>query len=247
MDLYGVKFSIVNPNNALKAITGYSNNKPGYVCFPSTNIVAKARKDKTFQSILNNAYLTVPDGQVTQMYAKLKGIDELKTTSGFWLLKKLLETELTHYFYGTDIETLSKIKEKIKSEFPNANVLGYKPPPIISIDDIADNKTIEDDMRKINAMSPDLIWIGLTNIKQDYLMSQYLNKLDKGLMLGVGAVFLYFAGKVKMGPVWMKKLGIRWIYRIIQEPRRQMKNTVPSVLQFIWLFFKFDILKIKQR
>ena len=85
----------------------------------------------------------------------------------------------------------------------------------------------------------------MSNVKQDYLMNCYSQRLGRGLMIGVGAVFLYEAGLVKKGPEWLKKLGMRWIYRVMQEPRRQFRNTVPSVLHFIWLVIKHDIFRVR--
>ena len=242
MDLYGTTFSITNKEETVALIEKYPFESPAYICFPSTNIVAKARKNRKFQAILNNAYLTIPDGQVTQMYARFKGIHKLQTTSGFWLLKKLLKTNRSHYFYGSDPDTLAKIKLNIEREFPDAKVLGFKSPPQLSLPEIENNNRIRNDIETIKQLNPDLIWVGLTNIKQDYLMHHYYSHLNKGLMLGVGAVFLYIAGDVKMGPPWIKKLGLRWLLRILQEPKRQIKNTLPSVLSFVGLFIRYDIL-----
>jgi N-acetylglucosaminyldiphosphoundecaprenol N-acetyl-beta-D-mannosaminyltransferase len=54
-------------------------------------------------------------------------------------------------------------------------------------------------------------------------------------MLGVGAVFLYMAGTIKKGPEFLKRLGLRWVLRIIQEPKRLFLSTLPSIFFFIKL------------
>lgn len=235
INVYGTSFSNTNLEEVKKIISEYDFTKPSYICFPSTNIVSKAYKNKYFQNILNNAFLTIPDGKITEVYGRVKGYKKIKTISGYDMLRYFLSTNLTHYFYGGDPGTLKIIKDKIENQYPSAKVLGYKSPPMVSVEEIYPNSIIEADIREISALKPDLIWIGISNIKQDYLMYNYLKFFDHGLMLGVGAVFLYFADKVKRGPMWLKKLGLRWVYRLIQEPKKEFKKTVPSTLFFVFL------------
>ena len=74
-------------------------------------------------------------------------------------------------------------------------------------------------------------------------MKYHVNSLDKSIMIGVGAVFLYQAGIINPGPQWIKNLGMRWLLRILQEPVRLIRSTVPSLLHFLYLAFKAHFLK----
>lgn len=242
LDLYGLKFSNVNFKQTIDLIINYNFNNPDYICFPSTNIVAKVHKDEYLKTIFNSSFLTLADGKFTEYYFKLKGNKNIENISGFWLLRELLNTDLKHYFYGGSQNTLNKLKFKIEKDFPDAKVIGYSSPPFVKIEDIKDSEQIKNDILHINQLKPDLIWIGISNLKQDVLMHHFVKELDQGLMLGVGAVFLYMSGEVKKGPEWVKKLGLRWLIRVIQEPRKEWKKTVPSVLIFIKLFF-LELLK----
>jgi N-acetylglucosaminyldiphosphoundecaprenol N-acetyl-beta-D-mannosaminyltransferase len=236
LNLYGLEFSDVSFSQTVDLITNYGFNKPNYICFPSTNIVAKIHKNNYLKDVFNKSFLTLADGKFTEYYFRVKGNKNIENISGYWLLKDLLNTGLNHYFYGGDTTTLNKLKTNIESDFPNAKVLGYSSPPFVAIDEIKSSQQIKNDIVHINILKPDLIWIGISNLKQDVLMHHFVNELDQGLMLGVGAVFLYMSGEVKKGPEWIKKLGLRWVIRVIQEPRKEWKKTVPSVLLFIKLF-----------
>jgi N-acetylglucosaminyldiphosphoundecaprenol N-acetyl-beta-D-mannosaminyltransferase len=248
IDIFGTKFSNINIDEAFLLIKNYNFSIPNYICFPSTNTIAKAYKFKEFQSILNSGFLTIPDGKFTEIYARLKGFNKIRTISGYWLMDKLLQTNLSHFFYGADNYTLEELKKVILIKYPKANVLGYLSPPYLSLEEIYPNEIIIEQIKYINSLKPDLIWIGISTVKQDFLMSRYLKYLNHGLMLGVGAVFLYMAGIINKGPEWIKKLGLRWIIRLIQEPKRLWKSTVPSLLFFIKLAtkeFLYKIFKIK--
>ena len=246
INIFGIYFNNMDMPQAIKFIKTYQLDNPGYICFPSTNVIAKAYKDNAFQHTLNNAILTLPDGKITEIYSRFKGIKNLKTVSGFWMMRELLKTDLTHYYYGSNEKNLLLLKEKIETEFPNAKVLGYKAPPFVEIHEIFPNSIISNDIKEINKMKPDVIWIGISNIKQDYLMYHYSKYLSQGLMIGVGAVFLYMTGEVNKGPEWIKRLGLRWVLRLFQEPKRQWKAIIPSITFFIYLVFK-ELLSKKRR
>lgn len=242
INIFGLHFSNTNIEDALNKIFNNNFSHPKYICFPSTNTISKAYQNTFFQKILNEAFLTVPDGKITELYARIKGFKKIETTSGYWLMDALLKSNLTHYFYGADDYTLSLLKQNIEIKYPNSKVLGYKSPPFIDLDEIEKSSKIKEDILDINKLKPDLIWIGISTVKQDYLMYYHIKQLNHGLMFGVGAVFLYMAGTVKKGPEWVKKLGLRWVLRLIQEPKRLFKSTFPSILFFLKLV-SLDILK----
>jgi len=215
IDIFGVKFSSVCLESASSFLTDYKATNPGYVCFPATGCFKMAHNVPEFKKILNQSLLTVADGKITEYYANIKGYKELKNVSGYWLMHNLLQSELTHFFYGCDIETLNKLKKNLYINYPNANILGFKAPPFIELSNIKNNKQIEKDIYYINSLKPDLIWVGISAPKQEYLMCYYIEYIDKGIMLGVGAVFLYHAGLLKKGPEIFKMLGLRWLIRLI--------------------------------
>lgn len=247
VNLFGVQFSMIDLETATTLLTQGGFKRPEYICFPSTFTILEAHKDKDFQNILNNSYITFIDGKLTEYYARLKGYKNAKNVSGYWLMEELLQTKLSHFFYGTDQPTLEKLKTNLEKKFPNANILGYNAPPFVkNTNDFYPNDTIINHFRTINELNPDIIWIGISTPKQDFLMHHYKKHLNKGVMIGVGAVFLYQAGIVKKGPEFLKKLALRSVYRLIQEPSKMSKKLIPGILYFFYLVFKHDILRIKK-
>ena len=96
------------------------------------------------------------------------------------------------------------------------------------------------DIQHINSLKPDIIWVAITNPKQDYLMYHYVDQLDKGIMLGVGAVLMYKAGLMKKGPPWVKKIGMRWFVKMFEQPKRYLINGIPNMVFFGYLVIKHD-------
>ncbi|WP_276481350.1 WecB/TagA/CpsF family glycosyltransferase [Paraflavitalea pollutisoli] len=220
-DFLGVHISIINPSAAVDAISKYDFRSPSYVSFPDASVIKEAHGNPLLTNILNSSFLTMPDGKPSQVVARLKGHKSVSTVSGFHLCKALLQKNtLTHYFYGGDEATLGKLKNNLEREFPNAKILGYKSPPFVAADQIATSPQLKQDISEINALQPDIVWIGISSPKQDYLIHHYHQHFTKSLMMGVGGVFLYLADESLKSPEWVKKMGLRWAYRLSKEPAR---------------------------
>ncbi len=216
-----VAISSINQEQAINLLEKFNRESSSYICFPDSFTIFSAKNDPKLKAILNNSWLTMPDGKPLELYAKRKGFTNVTTVSGFWICKALLDkSETTHFFYGSRPEVLQNLKVKLKEEFPKARILGFKSPPFISLNEIQSNKNINEDMDFIAKLNPDFLWIGLSSPKQDYLMSHYYSLFKSSLLLGIGGVFEYLSGDVKKSPEWIKKLGLRWLYRLLKEPKR---------------------------
>ncbi len=76
--------------------------------------------------------------------------------------------------------------------------------------------------------------MGLGCPKQENWMAAHKNKLS-AVMLGVGASFDFYAGNVKESPAWLGKLGLEWLYRLTQEPKRLWRRYLILNPRFMFL------------
>ena len=97
---------------------------------------------------------------------------------------------------------------------------------------------------QINDLNPDIIWVGLGAPKQEKWMYENYQKLNKGIMIGVGAGFDYLAGETHHAPDWMKNYSLEWLYRLIQEPQRLWKRYLITNSLFI-LMNTLELLNLK--
>ncbi len=77
---------------------------------------------------------------------------------------------------------------------------------------------------KVRSLQPDIIWVGLSTPKQERFMARYLPILETKLMIGVGAAFLFHTGAIRDSPEWVKRAGLQWLHRLLQEPTRLWKR-----------------------
>jgi len=240
IDRYKFLGTWINATNLCETIDLLKNHQftnGGYVCFPDSSVLTRANGNKNLQNVLNNSILTLPDGKPAEFYARLKGYKNVSTVSGYWLCKNLLDTNLTHFFLGSTQERLTKIKQGIELSHPKAKVIGYRSMAFRTSEFFQNGRIQKDVIEELNNLKPDLIWVGLSSPKQDFLMKFYAPMLNHGIMLGIGGVFDYLSGDVLKSPEWIKIIGLRWVWRLVREPKRLGPKYGKTIYLFAVAFF----------
>lgn len=248
-DIFDVSVSRVDLDQASEYLLSGRFEPAVYVCFPCTASLANAHGNDALVHILNESALTLADGKFTEYYARAKGLNGVRNVSGYWLMDNLLKSDRTHYFYGSDDVTLNRLQQELKKNYPNARILGFKAAPFLKAEDIPGNEEIRRDIEAIRQIGPDFVWLSMSHPKQEILMHYHSKSLGSGVMLGVGAVFLYHAGIVDKGPEILKKLALRWVYRLLQQPKTVLKrnHVLPGMFRFLRLILWYDVLRLRRR
>lgn len=148
---------------------------------------------------------------------------------------KFREHPLTVMFMGSSQKVLDLIVKRAAEVYPHLKVVTYSPPykPEFSEED---NKAIID---AINAVNPDLLWIGMTAPKQEKWTYSHWEELDIHCHVGtIGAVFDFFAGTVERAPIWWQRHGLEWLYRLLKEPKRMWRRYIIGNALFLWNMLK---------
>lgn len=223
-----------------------SLNTPGYITVNNVHTIIEATKNPVYKKILNQSLLALPDGKPLSVYAKLKGEKNITRIFGPTFMEKTLEfgqkDGLKHFFFGSSVETIEKLKEQIILKFPLAKVEGYYSPLYKKEFSAEENDKF---ISLMNESDADLFWIGLGAPKQEIWMYENYKNLNRGIMIGIGAGFDYLAGKTKHAPEWMKNASLEWLYRLIQEPRRLWKRYLVTNSLFLW-YVLLEFLHLKK-
>ncbi|MDT7913802.1 WecB/TagA/CpsF family glycosyltransferase [Clostridium perfringens] len=213
-------------------IKNRENIKGKYICVSNVHTTVMSSEDNKYKEIQNSAYMVLPDGGPLSFVSKLRGFKHAERVTGPDLMKEIFKiSELygyTHYFYGSTENTLEKLKINLKRDYPNLNIVGMYSPPFR----VLSNSEDVDIINNINMVNADFLWVGLGAPKQEIWMYEHRNKIDS-IMIGVGAGFDYFAGKIRRAPKWMQRLCLEWLYRLIQEPKRLFKRYFFTNIKFI--------------
>jgi N-acetylglucosaminyldiphosphoundecaprenol N-acetyl-beta-D-mannosaminyltransferase len=91
-------------------------------------------------------------------------------------------------------------------------------------------------VKKINRFKPDILLVAYGMKKQEFWVDENLEKLDVGLVMGVGRSFDYYSGELKRAPNWVRKIGMEWFCSLIKEPKRIKRQL--ALPKFVWKVLK---------
>ncbi|MBE5838025.1 MAG: WecB/TagA/CpsF family glycosyltransferase [Butyrivibrio sp.] len=245
-DIFGIHYSIARVEEAvLHVINHLSELRGKYICFSNVHTTVMAKNSKEYADILNGAAFLFPDGSPIANREKNDGYIGAERVAGPDFMKNMFrdtqDGKLSHYFYGSTEETLSKLRSNLESEYPGLNIKGMYSPPFRALSPEED----EADIKRINDSGADIVWIGLGAPKQEKWMKAHEGKIN-AVMMGVGAGFDFHAGTAKRAPLWVQRIGLEWLFRLFTDPKRLFKRYFATNIEFIWSSF-WDKLKIRNK
>jgi N-acetylglucosaminyldiphosphoundecaprenol N-acetyl-beta-D-mannosaminyltransferase len=209
-------------DEAVDAMDGMVQRRArGYVCAVAVHAVMVSQFDAEMNDAVTGSTLTVPDGMPLVWAANLLGEDLDNRVYGPELMRRFNDrcAERGHRVYlygGRDQGSLVQLTLNLRRNHPGINIVGGYSPPFREL-----SAAEEDDVvANINAVRPDVVWVGIGVPKQEKWMAQMRPRLDAPVICAVGAAFDFQAERVSQAPPWMQERGLEWIYRIAQEPRR---------------------------
>ena len=85
------------------------------------------------------------------------------------------------------------------------------------------------------ATQPELIVLGMGMPKQELVAHALRSVVGlSSLIVCGGAIIDFLGGKVRRAPVWMRMLGVEWMYRLAREPKRLFSRYVVGNPLFLW-------------
>ncbi len=189
--------------------------------FCNTQIVTMRRHDPKYRELTECIDFFVPDGMPLIWCLNARGAKLKDRVYGPTFMRRCItesQAPLKHYLLGGSEECGQKLREAIYSWNPRANVVGsfHGRCEIDGSLGECDEKIVQE----INELAPDFIWIGFGTPKQQAWINRHKASIHHGLLLSVGFAFDVNAGTKKDAPLWMQRIGMTWIYRMVSEPRR---------------------------
>lgn len=232
-NILGTNIAVTNMAETVAYIEEHIDELRGkYICVSNVHTTVTGYEEADYRNIQNTAALALPDGKPLSLYSKKHGFPEAERVTGPDLMGELFARDngLRHYFYGGKEETIQVLSEKLPREYPLLQISGMVSPPFRPLTEEEDER----ELQKMNDAKADIIWIGLGAPKQERYMYEHRGKVN-GVMIGVGAGFDYYAGTIKRAPMWMQKLSLEWLYRLMQDPKRLFRRYFATNFKFLRL------------
>lgn len=210
MRILGVRVDDISMDEALVRIRDFLNDgQQHYIVTPNPDFLLKARKDKEFREILNEADLSLPDGVGLIFASRFLGEPLKKRITGLDLIEnckaKILNCRV--FLLGG----FNGAAKKIADTWPAA--VGYG-------EDIDGMELFA----QIRECQPNILFVALGAPKQEKWIVENLVKIPSvKVAIGVGSAFNLISGQIKRAPKIFRTLGLEWFWRLFLEPWRWRK------------------------
>lgn len=207
------------------------------VCVSNVHMLMEGHWNKEFADVLMKADLLTPDGMPLVWMTGLMNGKRQDRVAGMELMLALCgraqEMNVSLFFFGSTDEMLAKMRTRLAKNFPKLRVVGTVSPPFRSLTEAEDVAIAA----QINESGAGLVFVSLGCPKQERWMSRQQGQV-KAVMVGLGGAFPVYTGSKRWAPVWVRRCGLEWCYRLTQDPRRLWKRYASTIPPFVWLALK---------
>lgn len=198
----------------------------------NASILRQVEADPEIATLISGADLTA-DGSPIVWASKIEGQAVPGRVCGSDLVLSLSEAVGAAggsvFLVGGNPGAAERAADAIGERCPNARVSGVHPLPL----GYEQTSAVEDLEAALARLEPSVVFVGLGFPKGELLNSRLIRVLPQAWFVQVGISFSFLAGEVARAPVMVQRLGLEWLHRLVQEPRRlgpRYARDIPFVL-----------------
>ena len=103
-------------------------------------------------------------------------------------------------------------------------------------------ETLTPVLEQIANAKPHIVFVALGAPKQEYLIDEFIRPLGVPIaVVGVGGSFEILSGSVNRAPLWMQSIGLEWVFRLCEDPRRLWRRYLIGNAEFVWSVAKWKL------
>jgi N-acetylglucosaminyldiphosphoundecaprenol N-acetyl-beta-D-mannosaminyltransferase len=219
MNILGVRVDNLEKGEILEKIEDFlAGNKLCQIATVNPEFILTAQKDAAFKNILNSCDLNIADG-IGIKFAFWKLGEKLKCRmAGMDLMDEVLKIANDRglsVFLAANKDGLSSYEEvsaAIKIRYPNIRIGGIN----------LDKKISNYQFTIHNSENYKVIFCNFGHPHQEFFLNSQKGAII-GLVMGVGGSFDFWTGKLRRAPLWMRKIGLEWLFRLWKQPSRFLR------------------------
>jgi N-acetylglucosaminyldiphosphoundecaprenol N-acetyl-beta-D-mannosaminyltransferase len=132
------------------------------------------------------------------------------------------------YFLGARADVLERAIERIHRLHPRLEIVGARNGYFSEHEDLAVSLAIR-------ATRPDIVFVAISSPRKEYFLGEHGADLGAPFVMGVGGAIDVVAGATRRAPPLLQRLGLEWLFRLLQEPRRMFRRYAVTNARFAWL------------
>ncbi|TRD15326.1 WecB/TagA/CpsF family glycosyltransferase [Palleronia caenipelagi] len=180
-----------------------------------------AARDPGYRRALSRADVVLPDGIGIDIAARLNGQTIVENLNGTDFVPSLLEVAAAErksvFLLGGRPGVAADAAAALQNRIPDLMIAGVA-------DGYGQAGTDEDVIAQINRSNADILLVAMGVPMQELWIDRHADQLRPDLIMGVGALFDFLAGRVARAPGWMRQSRTEWVWRLMQEPKRMWRR-----------------------
>lgn len=188
--------------------------------------------DPQLREVIARCALVNADGQSVVWASRLLGCPLPERVAGIDLMGELLGLAEREgygvYILGAKPEILQHAVDRLRIKHPRLRIVGYHHGYFA--DEESDVLGAE-----IRAAAPDILFVAMSSPRKEYWLGDYGPALGIPFLMGVGGSIDVISGHTRRAHRVWQQLGLEWLYRLVQEPRRMWRRYLTTNTRFLWL------------
>jgi N-acetylglucosaminyldiphosphoundecaprenol N-acetyl-beta-D-mannosaminyltransferase len=213
-----------------------------HVSVNAAKIVA-AQEDERLREVIDTAELVTADGQSVVWASRLLGEPLPVRVAGIDLMHELLAAAASDgyriFILGATETVLQRALARLRHQYPQIQIVGFHH----GYFNEAEEHAI---VGQIKAARPDMLFVAMSSPRKEFWAAEHAAELGVPLVIGVGGSVEILAGTRRRAPKWIQRIGLEWLFRLAQEPRRLARRYVSGNWRFINLVV-IELLRTKSR
>jgi N-acetylglucosaminyldiphosphoundecaprenol N-acetyl-beta-D-mannosaminyltransferase len=247
--LAGIEFDALTEEATIAAaVHGLERERGGWIMPVNLDVLRLATRSPTTRQLLSEADLVVADGQPLVWASRLQGTPLPERVAGSNMIWSLTAAAAragrSIFLLGGDPGAAEVAADRLRARSPQLAIAGLYCPPFGFEQDPGELERI---VGRVRDAAPDIVFVGLGFPKQDHLICRLRPHLPRAWFLSVGISISFAAGHVQRAPEWMHGLGIEWVHRLAQEPRRLASRYLVHGLPFAARLFAGSLMARSRR
>jgi N-acetylglucosaminyldiphosphoundecaprenol N-acetyl-beta-D-mannosaminyltransferase len=235
LTLLGIPIANISMDQALDQIIESSKgNQKIMVAFVNPDCLNIAYHHAKYAQTLRNAACVLPDGIGIHLGCRMLGLSLNTNVNGTDLFprlcERLAEEGLSLYLLGGSHGIAAETARRMQDTYPELKIAGTRH-GYFSADEE------KDVVHAINQSSPDVLLVGMGVPRQELWLERHQAALTPSIRIGVGGLFDFYSGRIPRAPLWVREIGLEWLWRLLQEPGRLWRRYVignPLFLYRVW-------------
>lgn len=198
-------------------------------------IVMMQDDQELFESVVN-ADIINADGQAVVWAARILGKKLPERVAGIDLMENLVAFANDHkykiFLFGAKEEVVKAVADTYIKKYSPSIIAGYRN----GYYQQDEEKQIAEEIARSGAH---ILFVAISSPKKENFLFRHKSILNNiNFIMGVGGSFDVVAKITNRAPRWMQKVGLEWLFRLLQEPRRMWHRYTVGNLRFMLLILK---------